>query len=91
MWKTSSKAMRKRPPRVVVAFGVFLGLVLVGYGSIMLFLRPDGTGPCGRTCGLEQALLTLFGQPLYNLVFGLVWVALGLSLMVLMIALRVRR
>ena len=64
---------------------------VVGHGAIMLFLHPTGIGPCRRSCGLEQAMLTFLGQPLYNLILGLAWVALGLSLMAFLIFLRVRR
>lgn len=75
----------------VVAFGSMLGLVAIGYGAVMLFLRPVGIGACRVNCGLEQALLTLLGQPLYNLVFGLTWVALGFAMIVLLTFARVRR
>ena len=88
--KTGARSL-KRPSLFVVAFGSMLGLVAVGYGSAMLFLRPAGIGPCRVNCGLEQAFLTFLGQPLYNLVFGLVWAALGLALMVLLAFARVRR
>jgi hypothetical protein len=75
----------------VVAFGSMLGLVAIGYGAVMLFLRPAGIGPCRANCGLEQAWLTFLGQPLYNLVFGLTWVALGFVFIVLIIFARIWR
>ena len=50
----------------------------------MLILRPAGIGPCRVNCGLEQAFLTMLGQPLYNLLFGLAWVSAGLALIVLL-------
>jgi hypothetical protein len=91
MGKNVARRHLKRPSMFAVAFGWMLGLVAVGYGSIMLFLRPAGTGPCRVNCDLEQAFLTFLGQPLYNLLFGLTWVALGLALIVLLTYARVRR
>ena len=91
MGKSVATRYLKRPSLFVVAFGSMLGLVAVGYGSVMLFLWPTGIGPCRSNCGLEQAFLTFLGQPLYNLIFGLTWVALGLALIVLVIFARVRR
>lgn len=81
----------KRPSVFVVAFGSMLGLVAVGYGAVMLFLRPVGIVACRASCGLEQALLTFLGQPLYNLIFGLTWIVIGLALVVLLAFARVRR
>ena len=91
MRKRRSGSSGKRPSRFVTAFGVLLGLVCVGYGTVMLLFHPVGIGPCGRHCGIEQALLSLLGQPLYNLIFGLAWTAAGLSLIVLLVLLRARR
>ncbi|WP_369978061.1 hypothetical protein [Xanthomonas bundabergensis] len=91
MGKNPSNLTSKRPSLFVLALGCLLGSAVVGYGAIMLFLHPTGIGPCRRSCGLEQAMLTFLGQPLYNLILGLVWVALGLSLMAFLIFLRARR
>ncbi len=68
-----------------------MGLVADGYGSIMLFLHPAGISPCRRNCGLDQSFLTFLGQPLYNLIFGMLWVAVGLALIVFLFYLRVRK
>lgn len=91
MRKRRSGSSVKRPSRFVTAFGVLLGLICVGYGAGMLLFHPAGIGPCGRHCGIEQALLSLLGQPLYNLIVGLAWTAAGLSLIVLLSVLRARR
>ena len=91
MSKKSSSSTRKRPSLFVVVFGTLVGLTAVGYGSIMLFLHPVGIGPCRRNCGLDQAFLTFLGQPLYNLIFGMIWVVIGLALIVFLFDLRVRK
>lgn len=91
MSKKSSSSTRKRPSLFVVAFGTLVGLIAVGYGSIMLFLHPVGIGPCRRNCGLDQAFLTFLGQPLYNLIFGMIWVVIGLALIVFLFDLRARK
>ena len=88
MSKKSSSSTRKRPSLFVVVFGTLVGLPAVGYGSIMLFLHPVGIGPCRRNCGLDQAFLTFLGQPLYNLIFGMIWVVIGLALIVFLLDLR---
>ena len=66
----------------VRALGSLLGLVSVGYGSLMLFGRPVGSGPCRVNCGLHDSFIALLGQPAYNLVFGLAWVSSALALLV---------
>lgn len=91
MGRKTSRRLKKRPHVFVVAFGSLLGLVAIGYGCVMLFLRPVGIGPCRVNCGLEQAYLTLLGQPLYNLIFGLVWVVLGLAMIGVLTFARIRR
>jgi len=91
MSKKPSSSTRKRPSLFVIAFGAIVGLVAVGYGSIMLILHPAGIGPCRRNCGLDQAFLTFLGQPLYNLIFGMLWVAVGLALVVFPFYLRARK
>jgi hypothetical protein len=84
MRKEHGPGPKKRPSLVVAVFGSLLGLVAIGYGTAMLILRPTGIGPCRVNCGLEQAFLTMLGQPLYNLLFGLAWVSAGLALIVLL-------
>ena len=91
MRKRSANSTIKRPSLFVVLFGSFSGLIAVGYGSIMLFLHPVGIGPCRRNCGLDQAFLTFLGQPLYNLIFGMLWVATGLAFIVFLFYLRARK
>lgn len=72
-------------------FGSFLGLVAVGYGAVTLLLNPSAPViDCGAKCETDQALFTLLGQPLYNLIFGLVWIAIGLFVIIAMIRTRVR-
>ena len=82
---------RYRPSRFVIAFGSLVGVVAIGYGLIMLFLRPVGIGPCRRNCGLDQAFLTFMGQPLYNLIFGMLWVVLGLAFIAFLFYQRARK
>jgi len=91
MRKKHRPGHKKRFPPLVVAFGSLLGLVAVGYGAVMLVLRPAGIGPCRVNCGLEQAFLTILGQPLYNLLFGLLWVSVGLALIVFLLTAQLRR
>ena len=65
----------------VRAIGSLLGLVAVGYGSIMLFGKPTGRGPCRVNCSFHDAVIATLGQPTYNLAFGLLWVSVGLALL----------
>jgi len=66
----------------VRALGSLLGLVAVGYGSIMLFGKQTGGGPCRVNCSFHDAFIAAMGQPAYNLAFGLLWVSVGLALLV---------
>ena len=91
MSKKPANSTRKRPSLFVVVFGSFAGLVAVGYGSTMLLLHPIGIGQCRRNCGLNQAFLTFLGQPLYNLIFGMIWVATGIAFIVFLSYLRARK
>ncbi|MDR6672407.1 hypothetical protein [Xanthomonas sp. 1678] len=91
MKKRSPRLRLGRPSGLVLAFGTLLGLTIIGYGWIMLFLRPAGIGPCRLNCGLRQAYLTFLGQPLYNLVFGLADVALGVALIAFLAWMRFRK
>jgi hypothetical protein len=84
MRKKHRPDLKKRLSPAVAVFGSLLGFVAIGYGTVMLILRPAGIGPCRVNCGLEQAFLTMLGQPLYNLLFGLAWVSAGLALIVLL-------
>lgn len=60
----------------VKAFSILIGACLCAIGVLMI-LGGKGVGPCGRDCGLLSSLLTLVGQPAYNVLIGLVWLALG--------------
>ena len=91
MSKKPATSTRKRPSLFVVVFGSFAGLVAIGNGSVMLFLHPIGIGQCRRNCGLNQAFLTFLGQPLYNLIFGMIWVATGIAFIVFLSYLRARK
>ncbi|KAF1710657.1 hypothetical protein CSC70_08385 [Pseudoxanthomonas kalamensis DSM 18571] len=90
MSKKSLATPKKQPSLFAVWFGSFTGLVIAGYGAIMLFMRPTGLGLCRRFCGLHQAFLDLLGQPVYNLLSGLFGVVVGLSFIVFLIYQRAR-
>ena len=76
----------KRVSWFITIFGTFLGLVAIGYGAVTLFLQPSAPVlDCGAKCATERALFGLLGQPLYNLIFGLVWVAIGLIVIITVI------
>ena len=61
---------------LVRVFSVFIGTAMALFGVAML-LAGQGSGPCGRFCGLQQSVASVFGQSAHNLLFGVFWVAAG--------------
>ncbi|WP_394696085.1 hypothetical protein [Pseudoxanthomonas japonensis] len=68
-----------RPSRFVTLAGSLLDLGATGYGVLLLLLQPSNpVADCGAKCATERAVLDLLGQPLFNLGYGLAWIAIGL-------------
>ena len=59
-------------------FGVVIALITTPAGFAIMAGAMEGTGPCGRFCGVMSSMLNLLGQPTYNVVYGGLIIVVGL-------------
>jgi hypothetical protein len=59
-------------------FGVAVALLAALAGFAIMAGALEGTGPCGRFCGVMASILNLLGQSTYNVVYGVLIIIAGL-------------
>ena len=73
----------KRKSVGIRVFSALIALILILAGFSIMGGALDGTGPCGRFCGVMASMLNLLGQTAYNITYGMLLVIVGLSFAVL--------
>lgn len=61
---------------------ICVALLTIPSGLAIVAGEMQGTGPCGRFCGIMSSMLNILGQPTYNVVYGMLLVAAGVTFVV---------